>query len=77
MNKIFSFLRDNNRYMRVIVGILVGLFAFSFWAATYASVVASFCLCLKDKLKGSNWSWIDWLMTIGGGLLTGLLWLFI
>ncbi len=77
MNKIFSFLRDNNHYMRVIVGILVGLFAFSFWTAVYSSAVASFCLCLKDKLKGSYWSWADWLMTVAGGLLIGLLWLFV
>ncbi len=77
MKKIFKFLKESNRGKHIVGGLLVGLAALSPWTAIYSSVVAASCLELKDKLKGGYWDWIDWGLTVAGGLLTGLLWLFI
>ena len=35
MNKIISFLREKNRCKRLIIGLLVGLFAFNPWSAKW------------------------------------------
>ncbi len=67
MNKIITFLRQSNRYKHLLGGFLVGLLAFSPWAAMYAAMVAASCLELKDKLRGSYWDWLDWGLTVIGG----------
>lgn len=75
MNKIIAFLKESNRYKHLIGGMLVGLAALAPWAAVYSSVVAASCLELKDKLRGGYWDWVDWLMTVGGGCISAIIWL--
>lgn len=77
MNKFFSFLKKSNRYKHLIGGLLVGLCALSTWNAIYSAFVAASCLELKDKLKGCNWDWIDWAITVTGGTVAAILWLFL
>lgn len=77
MNKIFSFLKESNRYKHIIGGLLVGLASLSPWTAIYSSIVAASCLELKDKLRGNYWDWLDWLMTVAGGLVAALIWLLV
>lgn len=75
MNKIIEFLKQSNRYKHLIGGLLVGFAALNPWTALYASIIAASCLELKDKLKGCRWDWIDWLMTVGGGSISAIIWL--
>lgn len=74
MNKIIEFLKQSNRYKHLIGGLLVGLLAFNPWTAIYSSLVAASSLELKDKLKGGLWDWIDWGLTVSGGILSALFW---
>ena len=73
MNKIISFLREKNRFKRLIIGLLVGLFAFNPWTAIYSTIVVASCLELKNKLRGSYWDWLDWILTILGGGIASLI----
>lgn len=77
MEKIISFLKESNRYKHLIGGLLVGLLALTPWAAIYSAAVAASCLELKDKLKGYYRDWFDWLMTIVGGGIAAIIWLFL
>ena len=77
MNKIISFLKEDSRYKHLIGGLLVGLFALNPWTAIYSAVVVATCLELKDKLKGYYWDWIEWLITIVGGGIAAIIWLFL
>ncbi len=74
MNKIITFLKQSNRYKHLIGGLLVGIVALNPWTAMYSSLIAASCLELKDKLKGCYWDWVDWLMTIIGGLISTIIW---
>lgn len=77
MNKIFSFLKESNRYKHLIGGFLVGMGTCAPWAALYASIVAASCLELKDRLYGNKWDWTDWALTGAGGALAMLFWLIV
>lgn len=74
MNKIIEFLKQSNRYKHLIGGLLVGFAALNPWTALYASIIAASCLELKDKLKGGLWDWIDWSLTVIGGILSAIFW---
>ncbi|WP_301746650.1 hypothetical protein [uncultured Duncaniella sp.] len=76
MKKIFTFLKQSNRYKHLVGGFLVGIFAYNALGALYSATVAGSCLELKDKLHGCPWDWIDWLMTIAGGCAASIVWLF-
>ena len=41
MNKIFSFLKESNRYKHLIGGFFVGLLALTPWTAIYAAAAAA------------------------------------
>ena len=77
MNKIISFLKESDRYKHLIGGFIVGLLALTPWTAIYADVVAASCLELKDKLKGCYWDWLDWILTLVGGGIAAIIWLFL
>lgn len=73
MNKIFQFLKRSNRYKHILGGFVVAFFAFGAWAAIYAAIVAASCLELKDTLRGCRWDWIDWGLTVVGGILASII----
>lgn len=75
MNKFIAFLKQSNRYKHLIGGLLVGFAALNPWTALYASVIAASCLELKDKLHGCPWDWLDWLLTVAGGIIFTVIWL--
>lgn len=72
MNKFLSFLKNSNRYKHLIGGFIVGLCALTPLSALYASAVAASCLELKDELHGCVWDWIDWSLTVAGGVFAAL-----
>ena len=77
MNKIISILKESDRYKHLIGGCIVGLLALTPWTAIYAAAVAASCLELKDKLKGCYWDWLDWILTLVGGGIAAIFWLFL
>ena len=77
MEKIISFLKERDRYKHLIGGFFVGLLALTHWTAIYAAAVAASCLELKDKLKGCYWDWLDWILTVVGGGIAAIIWLFL
>lgn len=68
-NKILNWLKSSNRYKHLIGGLIIGLFAFSDYNAVYASSIGSFCLELKDKLRGSYFDVIDFSLVVVGAIL--------
>ena len=77
MKKILNLLKASNRYKHLIGGFAVGLCALDLWTAIYATIVAASCLELKDKLYGNKWDWIDFAMTIVGGMIPTLIYYFL
>lgn len=75
MNKIILFLKTSNRYKHLLGGLIVGLCALSAFAALYTAAVAASCLELKDRLHGCQWDWLDWSLTVLGGIAASLFWL--
>ena len=73
MAKFLSFLKKSNRYKHLIGGFAVGLCALNPLYALYASAVAASCLELKDKLHGCVWDWVDWSLTVAGGVFAAML----
>lgn len=73
MNKILSFLNQSNRKKHLLGGFFIGLCAFGAWPAIYAAIVAASCLELKDTLRGCRWDWIDWGLTVVGGILASII----
>lgn len=69
INKINSFLKKSNRAKHLLGGFLVSWGASSPYDAIYVATVAASCLELKDKLRGGYWDWVDWALTILGGIL--------
>ena len=53
------------------------MLALTHWTAIYAAAVAASCLELKDKLKGCYWDWLDWILTVVGGGIAAIIWLFL
>ena len=68
MEKIISFLKKSNRYKHLVGGLIVGLLALGVYPALYSACVAGACLELKDRLHGCPWDWLDFLMTVSGGV---------
>ena len=73
MKKILSLLKGSNRYKYLIGGILIGLLSMHAWTAIYSTMATASCLELKNKLRGSYWDWLDWILTILGGGIASLI----
>lgn len=74
---MIEFLKESNRLKHLIGGFVVGLLSLNWWCAIYATIVAASCLELKDKLYGNKWDWIDFVMTIVGGMIPTLIYYFL
>lgn len=72
MNKIVGWFKESNRGKHLIGGYLVALYPNNFSDSLYVSIVAAGCLEFKDRSYGNEWDWIDFTLTVLGGLLGGL-----
>ena len=77
MKTILNFLTASNRYKHLIGGFAVGLCALDLWTSIYATIVAASCLELKDKLYGNKWDWVDWALTLVGGYVASIIYVFV
>lgn len=73
LNRISTWFNTSNRKRHLLGGFIVGLFAFSPYAAIYAAAVAASCLELKDRAYGNDWDWTDWTLTVIGGAAAALI----
>lgn len=66
MKKLFTWLKDSNRYKHLLGGIAIGAFANSLYCAAYAGIGVATALELKDKLWGGKFDFVDLSLTLAG-----------
>ena len=66
MKKLFTWLKESNRYKHLLGGIAIGTFANSLYCAAYAGLGVATALELKDKLWGGKFDLVDLSLTIAG-----------
>lgn len=66
MRKLFTWLKESNRYKHLLGGIAIGAFANSLYCAAYAGVGVATALELKDKMWGGKFDLIDLSLTLAG-----------
>lgn len=66
MRKLFTWLKESNRYKHLLGGIAIGAFANSLYCAAYAGIGVATALELKDKMWGGKFDLIDLSLTIAG-----------
>lgn len=66
MRKLFTWLKESNRYKHLLGGIAIGAFANSLYCAAYAGVGVATALELKDKLWGGKFDFVDLSLTLSG-----------
>jgi len=69
MNKIIKFLKESNHLAHFAAGIIIGLISFNLWTAILASSCAAGAAEAKDRIYSNKWDWVDFLVTVGGGLI--------
>lgn len=66
MRKLFTWLKESNRYKHLLGGIAIGAFANSLYCAAYAGVGVATALELKDKMWGGKFDFVDLSLTLAG-----------
>ena len=66
MKKLFTWLKESNRYKHLLGGIAIGAFANSLYCAAYAGIGVATALELKDKMWGGKFDLVDLSLTIAG-----------
>ena len=66
MRKLFTWLKESDRYKHLLGGIAIGAFANSLYCAAYAGLGVATALELKDKLWGGKFDFVDLSLTIAG-----------
>lgn len=66
MRKLFTWLKESNRYKHLLGGIAIGAFANSLYCAAYAGLGVATALELKDKMWGGKFDFVDLSLTLAG-----------
>ena len=66
MKKLFTWLKESDRYKHLLGGIAIGAFANSLYCAAYAGVGVATALELKDKMWGGKFDLVDLSLTLAG-----------
>lgn len=66
MRKLFTWLKESDRYKHLLGGIAIGAFANSFYCAAYAGIGVATALELKDKMWGGKFDLVDLSLTLAG-----------
>lgn len=72
MKKVMEWFKRSNRWKHLAGGFIIGLGAGSLYDAVFTSAVAGGCLEYKDRAWGGKWDWIDFGLTVAGGVLGGV-----
>lgn len=74
MNKLIKFLKESNHYKHLIGGFIIGLLSLgNLWTCLLSVSGVAGALEFKDRAHGGAWDWIDFAITVCGGLLGFLL----
>lgn len=65
---ILEWLKQSNRWKHLLGGFIIGIIPNGWFAGIYGGVLTASALEFKDKMKGGNWDWIDWMLTVGGAV---------
>ena len=66
MRKLFTWLKESNRYKHLLGGIAIGAFANSLYCAAYVGIGVATALELKDKMWGGKFDLVDLSLTLAG-----------
>ncbi|MFR9539167.1 MAG: hypothetical protein SNI49_03315 [Rikenellaceae bacterium] len=66
--KIIDWLKESNRLKHLAGGFTIGLLSDSNYCAALSTLTAAGCLEFKDKAWGGDWDWIDFAITVAGGV---------
>ena len=66
MRKLFTWLKESNRYKHLLGGMAIGAFANSLYCAAYAGIGVATALELKDKMWGGKFDLVDLSLTLAG-----------
>lgn len=66
MRKLFTWLKESNRYKHLLGGIAIGVFANSLYCAAYTGIGVATALELKDKMWGGKFDLVDLSLTLAG-----------
>ena len=66
MRKLFTWLKESDRYKHLLGGIAIGAFANSLYCAAYAGIGVATALELKDKMWGGKFDLVDLSLTLAG-----------
>ena len=69
INAALAWLRESNRSRHLAGGILIGIFAGSWWCTLYAGTLTAAAMEYKDKAHGGRWDWTDLALTVLGAVL--------
>lgn len=64
MCKLIDFLRESNRWKHLLGGFVLGLFLTVLCALGCAGGME-----FKDRQWGGRWDWVDFALTVAGGLI--------
>ncbi|MFI3293750.1 MAG: hypothetical protein SNI70_09565 [Rikenellaceae bacterium] len=67
--KILDWFKESSRWKHAVGGFVIGVSSDSNYCAALSSLVAAGCLEYKDKAWGGEWDWIDFGLTVAGGVV--------
>lgn len=75
LNSVIDWLKTSNRWKHLVGGACVAcattlLFPHDIFIGLWGSFITASSLEFKDVQWGGSWDWIDWSLTILGGVLT-------
>lgn len=68
-----EWLKASNRWKHLVGGAVVGAVMVNCIDSVMASAVVGAAMEYKDKAWGGKWDWIDFSLTVAGGVVAGLL----
>ena len=66
ITKLINWFKLSNRYLHILIGIICGIVANSWYCVEYGAIGVSGALELKDKLWGGKADAIDFILTVIG-----------
>lgn len=67
--KILKWFLESNRWKHLAGGFIIGLFSDDFYCASYASACVGGAMEFKDYQWGGKPDWVDFALTVAGGLI--------
>lgn len=76
MKKLIKWLSESNRWKHLVGGAALMLISPNLLSGSWGVLVGASALEFKDSQWGGKWDWIDWSMTLLGGLIGSIRYIF-